>query len=112
MTAALPSADDAVVVAVLDVVDAIPVGSVMSYGQVAKLVVRQGFGCTPRQVGRIMAWHGAAVPWHRVVTADGRLPPRVEEEARERLLAEEVPFTGAKVSQRAFVLPVLDDRAP
>src|SRR5579875_3811942 len=52
---------------VLDVVDAIPPGRVMSYGDVAACLGRGG----PRQVGRVMAVWGGAVAWWRVVHADG-----------------------------------------
>ena len=53
---------------VLAAVEAIPPGRVLSYGDVAELIGRGG----PRQVGRIMATLGGAVPWWRVVRADGR----------------------------------------
>lgn len=54
---------------VLDVVEAIPVGQVMSYGDVAEYLGEGG----PRQVGRAMSLWGGAVPWWRVVHADGSL---------------------------------------
>lgn len=58
---------------VYEIVKSIPAGCVMSYGQVAALT---GHPRRARQVG--WALHGcpaeAAVPWHRVVAKDGRLP--------------------------------------
>ena len=54
---------------VLDVVDAIPPGQVMSYGDIAEYLGRGG----PRQVGRVMSTSGGAVPWWRVVHAPARL---------------------------------------
>ena len=54
---------------VLDVVDSIPAGKVMSYGDVAEYLGQGG----PRQVGRVMALWGGGVAWWRVVHADGSL---------------------------------------
>ena len=54
---------------VLDVVDSIAPGSVMSYGDVAEFLGEGG----PRQVGRTLALWGGGVPWWRVVHADGSL---------------------------------------
>jgi alkylated DNA nucleotide flippase Atl1 len=52
---------------VLDTVDLIPPGRVMTYGDVAEWLDEGG----PRQVGRVMALYGAGVPWWRVVRSDG-----------------------------------------
>jgi alkylated DNA nucleotide flippase Atl1 len=52
---------------VLDVVERIPPGKVMSYGDVAEYLGEGG----PRQVGRVMSTWGGGVPWWRVVHADG-----------------------------------------
>ncbi len=65
----MPSAE--FVEAVLEVVDRIPVGRVMTYGDVGIAI---GSGA-PRAVGRVMALYGHAVPWWRVVPASG-LPPQ------------------------------------
>ncbi len=82
---------------VLDVVDAIPAGSVMTYGEVADQVgVR-----APRAVGAVMARYGSEVPWHRVVYGDGRLPPGHEAEAGRRLRSEGVALSGDRVDLRA-----------
>jgi alkylated DNA nucleotide flippase Atl1 len=68
-----PSPDDVVAI-VLDIVESIPPGRVMSYGQVAAT-----FGSrSARGVGRIMALHGSEVAWWRVVRAGG-LPPQHHE---------------------------------
>ena len=83
---------------VLDVVDAIPPGRVMTYGMVSEVVrERTGTG-SARTVGAVMAHYGEAVPWHRVVAADGRLPPGHEQDATSRLRAEGVAFRGVKVA--------------
>jgi len=82
---------------VLDVVDAIPAGSVLTYGEVADRVgVR-----APRAVGAVMARYGGEVPWHRVVYGDGRLPPGHEAEAGRRLRTEGVALCGDRVDLRA-----------
>jgi methylated-DNA-protein-cysteine methyltransferase related protein len=83
---------------VLDVVDAIPPGRVMSYGMVAEVVRERTGSGSARTVGAVMARYGSAVPWHRVVAADGRLPPGHEVEAGRRLRAEGVGFRGVKVA--------------
>ena len=53
---------------VLDLVDRIPSGQVSTYGDVARFVGSGG----PRQVGSVLSHYGGAVPWWRVVRADGR----------------------------------------
>jgi methylated-DNA-protein-cysteine methyltransferase-like protein len=53
--------------AVLDVVDTIPAGRVMTYGDIARYL---GIP-SARQVGQILARSGREVPWQRVVMADG-----------------------------------------
>ncbi len=87
--------------AVLEVVERIPAGRVMSYGAIADYL-HSGFGRgSARRVGTIMALHGASVPWHRVVNAAGRLPPGHEVTARRRLLSEGVAFRGERVDMSA-----------
>ncbi len=60
-------------VAVLELVDRIPRGKVMSYGDVAEYV---GSG-SGRTVGAVMSRHGHEVPWHRVVQSTGGTQPGV-----------------------------------
>jgi methylated-DNA-protein-cysteine methyltransferase related protein len=91
---------------VLSLVERIPEGKVMSYGAIADVLADKSGRNSSRQVGNIMARHGGAVPWHRVVTSAGRLPPGHEQEARQRLLSESVPFKGDHVDMtRAAWLP-------
>jgi alkylated DNA nucleotide flippase Atl1 len=73
---------------VLDVVEAVPPGRVLSYGDVAELVGRHG----PRAVGRALAEYGAAVPWWRVLRADGSPAPPVAERALAHYRAEGTPL--------------------
>ena len=103
---------EAYVEAVLRVVEQIPPGSVASYGDIAEVVGVGG----PRQVGRVMALHGEAVAWWRVVRADGS-PARCHElRALELLRAEGAPLRGGRVvmaearaALRAGVLDVEGD---
>jgi alkylated DNA nucleotide flippase Atl1 len=86
---------------VLALVERIPAGRVMSYGAVADFLAERSGRASARLVGTIMARHGGAVPWHRVVTGAGRLPPGHEVEARQRLLAEGARLTAAGVDMTA-----------
>jgi alkylated DNA nucleotide flippase Atl1 len=73
---------------VLDVAESIPAGRVMAYGDIAEFLGQGG----PRQVGRVMALWGGAVPWWRVVRADGRPLRGHEAEAVARYRAEGTPL--------------------
>jgi alkylated DNA nucleotide flippase Atl1 len=78
---------------VLDVVDSIPPGMVMSYGDIAEyLAVGRG----PRQVGRVLAVYGSAVPWWRVIHSDGTPAPGHDETALARYLDEGTPLRSAR----------------
>jgi len=81
---------------VLDVVDAIPPGRVMAYGDVAEYLGQGG----PRQVGRVMAVHSGGVPWWRVIRADGQAPQGHEAAALRRWRAEGTPLRGHRVDMR------------
>jgi methylated-DNA-protein-cysteine methyltransferase-like protein len=75
---------------VLDVVDRIPAGRVMTYGDVAEWL---GTG-TGRTVGTVMSRHGHEVPWWRVVQASGRPAEPHVQEALAKLAAEGCPTRG------------------
>src|SRR5487761_992457 len=77
---------------VLDVVDAIPAGQVMSYGDVAEYLGAGG----PRQVGRGMARYGGGAPWWRVIHADGTPAPGHDSRALAHYLAEGTPLRSAE----------------
>ena len=83
---------------VLAVVEAIPAGRVMAYGDVAEYV---GVGA-PRQVGRVMALYGGGGPWWRVVRADGSPAPCHDGEALLLLRAEGTPLRpgGQRIDMR------------
>ncbi len=73
---------------VLELTERIPAGRVMTYGDVAEYLEQGG----PRQVGRVMALYGGAVPWWRVVRADGALLPGHELRALAAYRAEGTPL--------------------
>ncbi len=92
--------DEEYLEAVLDVVERVPPGRVMTYGTVAE-VVADAFVAAggrprggPRQVGTVLARAGSGVPWWRVVNAAGRPPAGHAESALARLRAERTPLTG------------------
>lgn len=81
---------------VLDVVEKIPPGRVMAYGDIAEYLGEGG----PRQVGRVMALWGDGVPWWRVIRSDGSLPPCHARSARPYYVAEGTPMRGERVDMR------------
>jgi alkylated DNA nucleotide flippase Atl1 len=85
-----PSFDDAVGT----VLDSLPPGEVVTYGEVA---AEAGFPGAARAVGRLLATSGGAHPWWRVVTATGRLVPGHEAEQARRLVAEGVTVADGRV---------------
>jgi alkylated DNA nucleotide flippase Atl1 len=89
--------DEGYIELVLSAVEQIPRGQVASYGDIAELVGVAG----PRLVGRVMSLHGAAVPWWRVVRADGRPVHGLEEQALELLRRDGTPLRDARVDMRA-----------
>lgn len=94
--------DEAYVEEVLSLVERIPPGRVMSYGAVAEVVGAVLGRGGPRTVGAVMASYGGGVPWWRVVTASGRLPPGNEVAAVRELVAEGCPLNadGTRVDFR------------
>lgn len=72
--------NNALVYAILSVVEEIPVGRVASYGQIARLIGREK---NARLVGRVlsMAEFYGDYPCHRVVNHAGRLAPHFPEQA-------------------------------
>jgi alkylated DNA nucleotide flippase Atl1 len=73
---------------VLEIVERIPPGRVLSYGDIAALVGGGG----PRRVGQVMSRWGSGVPWWRVMRADGRPLEGHEERALARYRAERTPM--------------------
>ncbi len=86
--------------AVYDVVESIPAGRVSTYGAVGRLV-----GVGPRRVARALSQGGAAVPWHRVVRADGTAAEPVRARQLALLAAEGVPVRRQRVDLAAVLWP-------
>jgi alkylated DNA nucleotide flippase Atl1 len=64
---------------------------VLSYGDIAELLGDGG----PRRVGRVLARDGSAVPWWRVLRADGTHDDGIRERALDFLRAEGTAVRGA-----------------
>ncbi len=79
--------------AVLEVVESIPAGKVLTYGDVAELVGRGG----PRGVGGVMSRYGSSVAWWRVLRAGGLPPQGHQEQALAAYRAEGTPLRGERV---------------
>jgi alkylated DNA nucleotide flippase Atl1 len=86
--------------AVFDAVESIPPGRVSTYGAIGRLV-----GVGPRRVARALAQGGGAVPWYRVVRADGTAAEPVRVRQLELLAAEGVPVRGGRVDLGAVGWP-------
>jgi methylated-DNA-protein-cysteine methyltransferase-like protein len=81
--------------AVRSVVVAIPEGTVVTYGEVAREAGTPG---AARAVGNVLAGSDG-LPWWRVVTAGGRLVPGNEAEHAAHLRAEGVRVVGGRVAR-------------
>jgi alkylated DNA nucleotide flippase Atl1 len=79
---------------VLDLVERIPPGQVLSYVAIAEILnERSGLAeGGPRQVARVMAMDGGSVPWWRVVRADGSLTSAHGVGAQEHYAEEGTPM--------------------
>ena len=81
---------------VLQRVRSVPEGFVTTYGDLSP--------GAPRYAGAVLAaCEDPAVPWQRIVRADGSLAKG--ERQRRRLEAEGVPFRGERVDMRAAWVP-------
>ena len=81
---------------VLEVVDTIPEGKVMTYGDIAELLGRGG----ARGVGNVMARYGSDVPWWRVIRSGGYFPQGLEVEALAHYREEGTPLVRGQVDGR------------
>jgi methylated-DNA-protein-cysteine methyltransferase-like protein len=73
---------------ILDLVDRIPPGRVMTYGAITEHVD----GTTARSVGHALKADGHGVAWWRVVNAAGRPAPGAEQSARSQFDDEGTPL--------------------
>ncbi len=74
---------------VLTVVEAIPSGRVMTYGDVAAAIGSRA----ARAVGQTMAYYGSNVAWWRVIRASGHPAVDHESAALEHFRVEGTPLT-------------------
>ena len=88
-TAESPSFEDAVI----DVIEALRPGELVTYGEVA---AEAGFPGAARAVGRVLK-QSSGLPWWRVVTSSGRLVPGMEVEHARRLAAENITTRDGRV---------------
>ena len=77
---------------VLAVVDSIPPGMVMTYGDVAAAIGSRA----ARAVGQVMSHYGSDAPWWRVVRASGHPALDHEQRALEFFRAEGTPLTWSR----------------
>ncbi len=73
---------------VIAVVEAIPPGHVMAYGDVAAAIGSRA----ARGVGQVMAYYGDDLPWWRVIRASGQPPLCHDDEALPHYKAEGTPL--------------------
>lgn len=91
--------------AVWQVVDGIPRGHVLTYGEVARLA---GMSRAARRVSQAMrrAPRGMKLPWHRVVNAQGKISFPTDSsgyaEQKKRLENEGVVFLKGKIDLERF----------
>ncbi|QDG67661.1 MULTISPECIES: MGMT family protein [Micrococcaceae] len=76
--------------AVLALVELVPPGTALAYGDVAELLGSGG----PRQVGHAMSHYGSQVAWWRILKANGHGPEGHEAEALRHYLQEGTPLLG------------------
>ena len=77
---------------VLDAVDRIPWGRVLSYGDIADYVGAGG----ARAVGTVLARWGSEVPWQRVLHNDGTCAEHQADRQLAILRSEGVPMRGPR----------------
>jgi len=82
--------------AVLDIVDQIPAGKVLTYGDVAELLGAGG----PRQVGSVLSRYGSSVTWWRVTRASGEAAEGLQDEALAHWRAEGTAMVRGAVAGR------------
>jgi alkylated DNA nucleotide flippase Atl1 len=91
---------------VLDIVQMIPSGRVMTYGDVAAAIgphadIIEGTGSYgARLVGNVMSRFGSRVPWWRVIRSTGHPPRFHEQQALPFYVAERTPLTGPEDNYR------------
>jgi alkylated DNA nucleotide flippase Atl1 len=92
----MPGIPEDFIEAVLAVVERVPPGHAVTYGDIAGFLERGG----PRGVGGVMALEGHGVPWWRVVRANGTLPAHLMIDAQEHWHVEGTPVHRGTVNLR------------
>lgn len=87
---------DAQVERVRELIAAVPVGQVTTYGDLAAAA---GLS-SPRVAGWILRTDAADLPWHRVVSASGRPSAHLSQRQLELLAAEGVPIVDGRILLR------------
>ncbi|MEM9365087.1 MAG: MGMT family protein [Planctomycetota bacterium] len=90
----MPPDSDKMWEAIANAVRDLSAGEVVSYGEIA---ARAGYPRRHRAVGQLLKISVDALPWWRVVYADGRLPPCNPGLQEERLVDEGVQLQRLKV---------------
>jgi alkylated DNA nucleotide flippase Atl1 len=83
---------------VIAMVESIPSGQVMTYGDIAHILTARAeragidevYG--PRMVGFVMSRFGSTMPWWRVIRSSGHPPRFHQDEARPQYEAEQTPL--------------------
>lgn len=91
---------------VMEMVEAIPPGRVMTYGDIAIVLtaraeragLAESYG--PRMVGFVMSRFGGALPWWRVIRSTGHPPRCHQERAWPHYQEEQTPLIGSADSYR------------
>jgi methylated-DNA-protein-cysteine methyltransferase-like protein len=86
------------------VLEGVPSGTVLTYGEVA---LESGHPGAARAVGTYLARGASGLPWWRVVTSTGRLVPGSERRHAQLLRAE-----GVRVVDNRVVMPSRMPRGP
>jgi len=83
------------------IVNAIPLGKVATYGQIASMA---GVPQQSRLVGRILSRlpSGSRLPWHRVINSQGRISNPNPTHQQERLEAEGVSLINGRVQLKLY----------
>lgn len=79
------------------VIAALEPGDLITYGEVA---MEAGWPGRARAVGALLAHHGDALPWWRVVPASGRLTHHLAAEQEWRLRREGIDVRNGRVRRR------------
>ena len=88
--------DEAFTEAVIAVVEAVPLGEISTYGEIA---AEAGYPGAARAVGNLLRTT-PGLPWWRVITASGRLVPGIEKEHAQRLRSEGISVVKGKVRMK------------